>query len=130
MKKFLILTAIVCSVVLSPVAHAEWTKVFKSVDGNIRYVDFERIKKHDGNAYYWELIDLLKPAQTGMISWLSYVEVECGRFRFRELTTTYYEGPMASGTISSRNNTPADWFYPKPDTLAERLTKRICKHKP
>ena len=52
MKKLLMLAAIVCSVVLSPVAHAEWTKVTADKDGNTFYVDLERIKKHDGKVYF------------------------------------------------------------------------------
>ena len=45
MKKLLMLTAIVCSLILSPVANAEWTKVGVSKSGKIHYVDLQRIEK-------------------------------------------------------------------------------------
>ena len=72
MKKLLILTAIVCSVVLSPTAHAEWTAVTESVDKNSYYVDFSRIRKLDSRVYYWRLTDLAEPFKE-MMSFKIYV---------------------------------------------------------
>ena len=42
--KRMILTALVGVVMFSSTSFAEWTKVGENVDGNTRYVDFERIK--------------------------------------------------------------------------------------
>ena len=128
MKKLLILTTFLSSFMMSSVAHAEWTKVSESVKGDIGYVDLGRIKKHDGKIYFWFLVDLLKPNSVGMISFLSYIEGECGRFRYRELTTTFYEGAMGSGKISSKANNPSDWSYPPPNSTSEIVLKTVCNH--
>jgi len=60
MKK-LILILLFSTVMFSSPSYAEWTKVNKDADGNTNYVDFERIRKHVGYVYYWELSDYLKP---------------------------------------------------------------------
>jgi hypothetical protein len=130
MQKLLILPIIFLSLMMSSVVHAKWTQVDKNVDGDTFYVDLERIKKHSGKIYYWELADYLKPIETGMISNKSYIEAECGRFRFRYLNSTFYEGPMASGTISSSDNTPEkNWRYAPPDSVKEFILKTVCNHK-
>ena len=56
MKKLLMLTAFIWSVMLSPVVHAGWTKVIKNEIGDDFYVNFERIKKYSDKVYCWELI--------------------------------------------------------------------------
>ena len=89
----------------------------------------ERIKKHEGKVYYWELIDRLKPTQLGFFSAKLYVEANCVRFGYRYLNQTYYDGSMASGTISSSYNTPdKDWTYPAPNTPSEAVLNAVCNH--
>ena len=131
MKPLLIITTIfLSSLLMASVANAKWTEVVKNVDGDTYYVDFERIKKHDGKVYHWSLADLLKPSPAGIFSSKIYNEAECGRFRFRWLSQKYYKGPMGSGTIGSSINTPKkDWRYPPPDSVAESKLKTVCNHK-
>ncbi|MDC0400395.1 hypothetical protein OAN59_11935 [Alphaproteobacteria bacterium] len=131
MRKLFILTIFISSLMMTSMAHAEWTKVVVTKKGYTHYVDFERIRKHDGKVYYWELIDLLKPHASGVISAKLYTEVECGRFGYRWLKFTLYKGPMASGKIYSSLNTPQkDWNYPPPNTGTEVVLEAVCKPKP
>ena len=130
MKKLLILTTFLSSLLMSSVAYAEWAKVSKSDTGDSYYVDFERIKKHDAKIYYWSLINNLKPNKYGEISFTSYVEAECERFRFRDLNQKRFKGPMGSGTIISSTNTPNEnWAYPPPNSVAEAELKAVCNYK-
>jgi len=115
---------------MSSVAYAEWTMVTKNVNGNTFYVDLDRIRKHDGKVYFWHLLDYSKPTKTGVLSSKVYLEAECGRFRFRILNDTYYNGPMASGTVNSSNYTPDEnWIYPPPNSPFEDVLKTACNHK-
>ena len=130
MKKLLILTTFLSSLIMTSVANAEWTKLSKDTNGNTFYVDLERIKKHDGKVYFWFLADMLKPSQTGTISYIAYSEAECGRFRWKDLTFQYYNSPMASGKISSSRNSPdKDWRYPNPNSVYEFTLNVVCNHK-
>ena len=67
MKKLTLLTVLVLSLLSTPV-FADWTEVSQSVNGDTFYVDFERIRKHGGYIYWWELHDLLKPDEDGDLS--------------------------------------------------------------
>ena len=62
-------------------AHAKWTKVTEDKNGTTFYVDLERIRKHDGKVYFWELGDYSKPKDYGAHSYKVYNETECGRYR-------------------------------------------------
>ena len=117
------------------VANAEWTKVSKNLTGDTFYVDLERTKKHDGKVYFWQLADYFKPYKygnisVGMMSFKTYVEAECGRFRFRNLSGTSYKGSMGTGTVITSANTPdKDWSYPSPNSAGEFKLKAVCNHK-
>jgi hypothetical protein len=67
MKKTTLL-ALLFTLMFSSPSYAEWTKVTESKDGNTFYVDFERIRKHDGFVYFWDFIDRLKPSPKGILS--------------------------------------------------------------
>jgi hypothetical protein len=131
MKPLLIITTIfLSSLMMASVANAKWTEVGKNVSGNTYYVDFERIKKHNGRVYYWYLHDRLKPTSEGTMSSKIYSEVECGRLRDRFLNQFYYNGPMASGEIiHSDSISEKDWDYPSPDSVSEFILKAVCNHK-
>lgn len=130
MKKLLILTTFLSSLIMSSVAYAKWTEIGKNVYEAVFYVDLERIKKHKGRVYYWELTNFLKPNKYGVASSKVYTEAECGLFRTRWLNQTYYKGAMGEGTILHSNHTPQkDWTYPAPDTTHEIVLKVVCNHK-
>jgi len=103
MKKLTLLTVFVLTVFSTPV-FAEWTKVRKSVKGNTFYVDFERIRKHGGYVYWWQLDDYLKPTETRDLSAKTYKQGDCKLFRFKYLSDSYYKEPMGGGTPSTSSN--------------------------
>ena len=68
------------------------------MSGDIFYVDFERIRKHGGYVYWWDLSDLLKPTETGMSSAKVYRQGDCKLFRYKSLSFSSYKEPMGGGT--------------------------------
>ena len=68
MKKLFLILILLFSVMFSSLSYAEWTKVGVGGDGNTYYIDFERIKKHGGYVYWWDLNDLLKPDKDGYVT--------------------------------------------------------------
>ena len=90
------------------------------------YVDFERIRKHDGFVYYWEMTDLLKSrAETGMSSSKSYSQGDCKLFRYKKLSFSSHKEPMGGGT--GNDYTPPDkWTYPSPNSSGEIILKYVC----
>ena len=100
----------------------------EDVDGTA-YVDFERIKKHDGYVYWWDLVDLLKPDEYGDLSGKGYVQGDCKKFRYKNLSWSFHKGSMGGGEISSTHNIPnKDWNYPSPDSAGETILKPVCQY--
>ena len=129
MKKLLTLTTLIFSVMFSSSSFAEWKKVSETVTGNTFYVDFERIKKHDGYVYWWELNDWLEPNETGDLSAKSYIQGDCKKFRYKWLNYSSYKGQMGGGEVSGTSNTPdKEWTYPSPASVGEITLKSVCQY--
>ena len=111
---------------LSSASYAEWTKVGKNVDGDTFYVDFARIKKHDGYVYWWELSDSVKPNKYGDLSIKFYSQGDCKLFRFMTLVYSFHKEPMGGGTGDIQHPQDKVWRYPQPDSVIESTLKQIC----
>ena len=98
----------------------------ENVDGDTFYVDFDRIRKHDGYVYWWDLTDYLKPAETGTLSAKAYVQGDCKLFRFKALSFSFHKEPMGGGTGDSYNPENPEWDYPPPDSAMETKLKSVC----
>ena len=127
MKKHLILSTLLFSVMFSSTSFAEWTKVENDLKGNTFYVDFERIRKVDGYVHFWDLTDYLKLDERGIFSVKLYKQGDCKLFRFKYLSDWYYTEPMGRGTTSSSSNIPdEEWNYPTPNSSGENTLKIVC----
>ena len=125
MKK-LIFTFLFSTLVFSSPSYAGWTIVNAS-DKNTLYVDFDRIRKHDGYVYFWQLLDYLKRDEYGDLSTRRYVQGDCKLFRWKVLSDSFYRGPMGRGTLSSSSNTPDnEWDYAPPNSYIEDNLKQVC----
>jgi hypothetical protein len=125
-KLLLIFTLLFSTLMFSTPSYAEWTKVGTSVRGDNFYVDFERIRKHGGYVYFWELSDYLKPNKDGILSHKIYSEVDCKLFRFKTLSYSFHDDPMGRGTGEVSSSILKDWMYPSPDSVNEKLLKSVC----
>jgi hypothetical protein len=125
MKKLLIL---LFSAMISFNTYGEWTETSKTVDGDIAYVNFESIKKHNEYIYYWELFDMLKPWDSGVFSATIFNEVDCRNpYKSRVITTNYYSLPMGEGPPNT-DNTTYEWDYPPPTSSLYKVLKRVCDY--
>ena len=129
-----LLTVLVLSLLSTPV-FGEWKKVSMGVDGTTNYVDFERIRKHGGYVYYWELKDIILPNRRNTpntiesISGKTYIQGDCKLFRFKNLSASIHKEPMGGGTPSISSNTPdKEWNYPSPNSVDETLLKSVCAY--
>ena len=127
MKKLLLILTLLFSVMFSSLAYAEWTKTAVTVEGVEFYVDFERIREHDGYVYYWRLSNYLKPNSWGSLSAKIYIQGDCRLFRLKYLSSSFYKGPMGTGELNGSSNEPdKEWTYPTPNSSFESILKKIC----
>ena len=131
MKKLIILTVFMGSLTLSHLAHAEWTLVANSVSGASLYVDLDRLRKSDGKIYFWELTNYDRLSPQGYLSDKAYIMAECGPFRKKTLTLSFYQKKMARGSQPYEIKEPTkNWYYPSPNSMGEKGLNVVCNHKP
>ena len=127
MKKLtLIFTLLFSTVMFSSPSYAKWTEVSESEIGDTYYVDFERIRKHGGYVYWWDLIDYLKPTKSGMMSSKKYRQGDCKLFRFKYLSFSSHNEPMGRDIGDSFSPKNPEWEYPHPNSMIEIILKSVC----
>lgn len=128
MKNLLTIFTLLFTVVIPSTSFAEWTKIADDNVGDSWYVNFERIRKHDGYVYYWRLADQLKPDNLGYLSTAVYYQGDCSLFRTRVLSFSYYKEPMGGGTGESWEPTGknANWNYAAPNSIREIILEEVC----
>jgi len=102
--------------------------VVKNVSGNTHYVDFERIRKHDGYVYWWTLSDFLKPTEQGYLSGKVYQQGDCKFFWIKVLSFSSHKEPMGGGTGETVTLKNPRWNYPPPNSSGENILKKACAY--
>ena len=126
MKKIILFTTLVVSLLFSSTCIAKWVKVSEDMYGT-NYVDFDGIQKVDGFVYYWFLGDSLKPTKSEDSSIKFYMQGDCKLFRYIYLSGTTYKTSMGSGN-GQTINTPKVWKYAHPNSAGEAMLKKVCKY--
>jgi hypothetical protein len=129
MKKLtVIFTLLFSTVMFSSPSYAEWTKVGENA-AKIQYVDFERIRNHDGYIYFWQLQDYLKPTKYGILSRKIYNQGDCKLFRYKSLSSVVHKQPMGRGWWRTSPKKKPEWKYPSPDTVIEVVLQEVCRRR-
>lgn len=123
---FIIFLLILC---VPSVSNAEWLEAGKNVDGDVYYLDPDKIRKQGDSVYYWQLADLLKPNSLGILSVETYIEGDCKVYGVKVLTFAYYKLPMGKGdpVMDKPSESYKDWTYPPTGTSMYRLLNQVCR---
>ena len=117
------------SLIVSFNAYGEWTNVGEAdAAGNINtyYVDFDSLKIN-GNVYYWELVDKLKPDEFGDLSLKNLFEADCNVPRKRrKLSSSYHTEPMGKGLAVAIDNSTRKWQYLPPESVGAASLNSAC----
>ena len=105
-----------------------WKKVSVDSVGDLYVdVDVDSIKKHNGLIYYWLLVDLLEPFQSGTNSYIDKFKVDCREEKQTQLNFTAYSQSMGKGRILFED-TPNEILYPKPKEVRYIVMKFVCDY--
>ena len=131
MKKRLVITLLLSSVLFSSPSYGEWTHSFTHPKfGYDVYIDFDKIKKRGDKVFFWTLSDLLTPTSTGKMSLKYLVRGDCNNFYFKDLTSTSYVLPMGEGYGESRNlSNIVTWETPSTTgNNMKSVIKSVCNY--
>ena len=126
MKKLLYIFTLIITVAFSSDSLSEWTKITRSVNGDTFYVDYERIRKHDGFVSFWTLSDFLMPTKWGDFSTETYRQGDCKSFRLRILRFVQYKQQMGRGYGDVFNPRNIKWNYPLSDSVNGTILNSVC----
>ena len=128
MKSLLTIFILLFTLMFSSTSYAEWKKVTVSESGDTFYVDFERVRNHEGYLYFWALNDYLKPNKWEDLSFKVYYQGDCTLFRMKPLTYVFHKQPMGGGNGESiqPKGERRDWQYPNPSSVIETLLQTVC----
>jgi hypothetical protein len=88
MKK--IIFSIFLILFFSSSVNAEWTKVSKSTDGDILYMDKQTLKIGKNTRFILYMFDYLKPSKYGDRSSRSYREINCNNIIITYFVFSYF----------------------------------------
>jgi hypothetical protein len=125
MKKLLVL---LFSILISFKSYGELVKVGESVNGLTHYIDIVTIKEHGGYVYFWDMVNRLRPTETGMLSNKIYYQGECGINRYQNLSYIFYNQPMGKGAGDTYSPTNPEWEYPLPDSMGGTKLSYVCDY--
>ncbi|HIF36736.1 MAG TPA: hypothetical protein EYQ71_09065 [Candidatus Thioglobus sp.] len=97
-----------------------------SETGDISYFDRNSIKEHNGYIYWWELNDMLKPNEDGVMSDKQYKQGDCGVGRYKTLRFIFYVQSMGKGAGEGINDDA--WMYPSPGTIGRITLDYACNY--
>ena len=126
MKKLTLLFFIIFTFLFSTTSWGEWTLVSESV-GNKFYYDKDRVRKNGKYIYFWFLIDSRIPLERGVFSLTRYLQLDCSILRYKSLKEITYKKSMGEGEMTSDFTPPNEWKYPKPESISEFVSNKVCE---
>jgi hypothetical protein len=130
MKKiYLTLTILLSTLIFSPFSYADWRKVTTHKNGNIDYIDPEKIKIYGSSRFYWVLEDYIIPNDSGVMSMMIYTQAECDLWQTRNLKYATFELSMGEGAVKSIwSANDKKWRYVKSRSVSESNVKFVCSY--
>ena len=125
MKKLLVL---LFSLLISFNSYGEWVKLFDSQNGDSYYLDYSKIKEHNGYVYWWYLDDYLTPSIYGDMSAVMYHQSDCAMQQTKYLSYIFYEQPMGNGSSTTDNPLNPVFKNPVSGSNLEYLLEIICDY--
>ena len=127
MKKITLLLVIIFTFLFSTTSWGEWELGSESVTDGKMYYDKDRVRKNGKYIYFWFLIDSLKPLERGDFSLTRYLQLDCSISRYKSLKEITYKKSMGEGEVTSDFTPPNEWKYPKPESISEFVSNKVCE---
>ena len=102
----------------------EYNDIFSGA-GWTHYIKMDTIKEDERYVYYWKLIVLDEPTETGTFKIEKYYQGDCVVYRYSELAGVWYR---KWGERRSSESYDLDWEYPFPDSPKGIMLSYVCDY--
>ena len=130
-NRFLAVALALLLLVIPSISLSEWVEVGTSYNNNIVYLDFDRIRQHEGHVYFWTLVNYLEPGSDGDFSSTSYYKADCGKWAIVLLKLSTFKQHDGIGEIAfdlSFTKQMQTWIYPEKNTNTDSFTDLLLTH--
>ena len=133
MKKFIQLASkrtLATSLVLlliTPLAQAEWVRMFQNIHGTAYYMDPTSIETHGNMRRVWEMESYRDATKEGLHSIRLYKEYDCKKEMGHFRKYVAHTGPQATGEVMGNVETPSDWKTVNSSPANKLVFSQVCK---
>jgi hypothetical protein len=125
------LLAILCSLLFSGQAYADWTKVTANQDISV-FIDTQAIQRNKGLVKVKVLVNEAKELVVDKDRFLyksfrTYIEYNCKKELQRALSTKWFTETMGEGSVIYQDKHPYPFAPVAEGTLGLVVMKRVCK---
>ena len=133
MKKIIQLAskkALATSIVLlliTPLAQAEWVRMFQNIHGTAYYMDPTSIEHHGNMRRVWEMESFKEATKEGLHSIRLYKEYDCKQELGHFKKYVAHTGPQATGEVMGNVETPSEWKTVNASPAGKLVFSEVCK---
>jgi len=122
--------ALATSIVLlliTPLAKAEWVRMFQNIHGTAYYMDPTSIEHHGNMRRVWEMESFKEATKEGLHSIRLYKEYDCKQELGHFKKYVAHTGPQASGEVMGNVETPSSWKTVNASPAGKLVFSEVCK---
>jgi hypothetical protein len=133
MKKIIQLAskkALATSIVLlliTPLAQAEWVRMFQNIHGTAYYMDPTSVEHHGNMRRVWEMESFKEATKEGLHSIRLYKEYDCKQELGHFKKYVAHTGPQATGEVMGNVETPSEWKTVNASPAGKLVFSEVCK---
>ena len=112
---------------ISPLAQAEWVRMFQNIHGTAYYMDPTTIEHHGNMRRVWEMESFKEATKEGLHSIRLYKEYDCKQELGHFKRYVAHTGPQATGEIMGNVETPSQWKTVNASPAGKLVFSEVCK---
>ena len=112
---------------MSPLAHAEWVRMFQNIHGTAYYMDPTSVEHHGSMRRVWEMESFKEATKEGLRSIRLYKEYDCKKELGHFKKYVAHTGPEATGEIMGHVETPSQWKTVNASPANKLVFSEVCK---
>tara|TARA_B100000963_G_C22619365_1_gene669079 strand:- start:892 stop:1284 length:393 start_codon:yes stop_codon:yes gene_type:complete len=105
---------------------ADWIMLFSINEGDL-YIDSSSIKRKKNRIFYNQLVNYKKKKSNGILSLISYSELDCKSLKIRDLNYELFELEMGRGKNIYKGRPSKKWKKYADGTSANLVNKLLCE---